>query len=85
MGQQMGVHTDVTIGGQCTTFILHSPDDDQSILIETSSCNLQFFSELITTQLIIIIIIIIISTGTENLEKLNERLLEIQRIGEGLG
>ena len=26
-------------------------DDDQSILIETSSCNLQFFSELITTQL----------------------------------
>ena len=25
--------------------------DDQSILIETSSCNLQFFSELITTQL----------------------------------
>ena len=28
-----------------------SPDDDQIILIETSSCNLQFFSELITTQL----------------------------------
>ena len=28
-----------------------SPEDDQSILIETSSCNLQFFSELITTQL----------------------------------
>ena len=28
-----------------------SGDDDQSILIETSSCNLQFFSELITTQL----------------------------------
>ena len=27
------------------------PQDDQSILIETSSCNLQFFSELITTQL----------------------------------
>ena len=26
-------------------------EDDQSILIETSSCNLQFFSELITTQL----------------------------------
>ena len=26
-------------------------DDNQSILIETSSCNLQFFSELITTQL----------------------------------
>ena len=30
---------------------LASPEDDQSILIETSSCNLQFFSELITTQL----------------------------------
>ena len=29
----------------------HSPEDDQSILIETSSFNLQFFSELITTQL----------------------------------
>ena len=30
-----------------------SPEDDQSILIETLSCNLQFFSELhvITTQL----------------------------------
>ena len=27
------------------------PDDDQSILIETSSFNLRFFSELITTQL----------------------------------
>ena len=27
-----------------------SPEDDQSILIEMSSCNLQFFSELITTQ-----------------------------------
>ena len=26
-------------------------EDDQSILIETLSCNLQFFSELITTQL----------------------------------
>ena len=26
-------------------------EDDQSILIETSSCNLQFFSEPITTQL----------------------------------
>ena len=25
-------------------------EDDQSILIETSSCNLQFFSELITTN-----------------------------------
>ena len=32
-------------------FCQHSPEDDQSILIETSSCNLQFFSELITTQL----------------------------------
>ena len=31
--------------------VRHSPDDDHSILIETSSCNLQFFSELITTQL----------------------------------
>ena len=30
---------------------MHSPEDDLSILIETSSCNLQFFSELITTQL----------------------------------
>ena len=29
----------------------HSPDDDQSMLIETSSCNLRFFSELIATQL----------------------------------
>ena len=28
-----------------------SPEDDQSILLETLSCNLQFFSELITTQL----------------------------------
>ena len=28
-----------------------SPEDDQSILIETSSCNHRFFSELITTQL----------------------------------
>ena len=28
-----------------------SPDDHQGILIETSSCNLEFFSELITTQL----------------------------------
>ena len=28
----------------------YSPEDDQSLLIETSSCNLQFFSELITTQ-----------------------------------
>ena len=28
-----------------------SPDDDQSILIETLSCNLQFFPELIPTQL----------------------------------
>ena len=27
-----------------------SPEDDQSILIETSSCNYQFFSELITTH-----------------------------------
>ena len=27
------------------------PEDDQSILIETSSCNLRFFLELITTQL----------------------------------
>ena len=27
-----------------------SPEDDQSILIKTSSCNLQFFSELFTTQ-----------------------------------
>ena len=31
--------------------VRHSPEDDQSILIEMSSCNLQFFSELITTQL----------------------------------
>ena len=30
---------------------MSSPDDDQRIPIETSSCNLQFFSELITTQL----------------------------------
>ena len=29
----------------------YTAEDDQSILIETSSCNLQFFSELITTQL----------------------------------
>ena len=35
----------------CYYIYLHSPEDDQSILIETSSCNLQFFSELITTQL----------------------------------
>ena len=28
-----------------------TPEDDRSILIETLSCNLQFFSELITTQL----------------------------------
>ena len=27
------------------------PEDDQNIVIETSSCNLQFFSELIPTQL----------------------------------
>ena len=27
---------------------IHSPEDNQSILIETSSCNLQFFSELVT-------------------------------------
>ena len=26
-------------------------EDDQSIMIETSSCNLQFFSELITTHI----------------------------------
>ena len=32
-------------------YIYLSPEDDQIILIETSSCNLQFFSELITTQL----------------------------------
>ena len=30
---------------------LHSPEDDQSILIETSSYNLQFFSEVITTHI----------------------------------
>ena len=29
----------------------HSPEDDQSILIKTSSCNLQFFSELITNSI----------------------------------
>ena len=29
----------------------HSPEDNQSIPIEKSSCNLQFFSELIITQL----------------------------------
>ena len=32
-------------------FYLSVHEDDQSILIETSSCNLQFFSVLITTQL----------------------------------
>ena len=31
-------------------FLIHSPEDDQSILIETSSCYRQFFLELITTQ-----------------------------------
>ena len=29
-------------------FIIYSPEDDQSTLIEMSSCNHQFFSELIT-------------------------------------
>ena len=43
-------------GGYNSTFrsvCSDCPQDntDQSILIETSSCNLQFFSELITTQL----------------------------------
>ena len=28
------------------------PDDDQSILIETSSCNLQFFLELIAIHMV---------------------------------
>ena len=31
--------------------LIVSPDDNQSMLTETLSCNLQFFSELITTQL----------------------------------
>ena len=34
-----------------TLYNYFPPEDDQSILIETSSCNLQFFSELIITQL----------------------------------
>ena len=36
---------------QYQSLLRHPPEDDQSILIETSSCNLQFFSELTTTQL----------------------------------
>ena len=32
-------------------WVVISAKDDQSILIVTSSCNIQFFSELITTQL----------------------------------
>ena len=40
------------ISHEARTVIYHdSAEDDQSILIEMSSCNLQFFSELITTQL----------------------------------
>ena len=34
-----------------SSVFLSSPEDDQSILIGMSSCNHQFVSELITTQL----------------------------------
>ena len=45
-----GIYLVVYIGESLRLVALHG-EDDQSILIETSSCNHQIFSELITTQL----------------------------------